>query len=937
MGNLPTTKNKSSNGNTLRNSSSIQRGNFLSSSRSQKLKVVKNSTIPRVSSFGNNILSSNLNGNNSNSMRNSAKLTIKAKDISIEKSSLFKPVSKVTDKTEINYIISTLSKHPLFSSLETDYLKTMLAKQMNRMQIKNNTLIYGKQNEPDFCYLLYKGTILIKDDDDVVQKEVKESELFGEEEIINNTMREYNAVCGSNSESIIFSLSKDNLLDAIKFIRKKNKENIDSFFNSYFPVMNMYDTIKKNLINDCVILYSFNEGVPINYQNNIYIIYSGEVNTIFDKEIAKVLRKGDIIGHRELIVPNAKPNISLMTKIQSEVIAIPYNVLKKVFPNNSYIYCVTFFMFYLCFQRSEILKNIDIGVLFKIYPLFSLQSILPNEVIYPKGDCLNEEVIVVLEGNIFKEQAMHYEAIRNTILYEKELIYNSHSVLVIEDLIAFPECVILRANNDKIKSVLNGMTLRDILNSTTKKKALQNMTVDLLKHCNCYNLSKIKLSELEKHISIEKYDHNVTIIKQGSKDLSKFYIIKSGYVSFYINNKFTRTLATNSPFGFKAYISNSPTRTATAIANGTCEVFAVSVKAFMNLVVNDNPQIMTYFKNKICLEDDTLTLPDFDNIRLLGKGSFGYVNLVKSKKNKYLYAIKAIPLMKIIQSDMYELIQNEKNILKMLDHNFLMKNVISLKNNDFVFIINEYIKGKTLSKIIKEASYFNKTQTQFYIGSLLVVIEYLHSNNFIHRDIKPDNIMINSNGYIKLIDFGTVKETSSRNGTTHTIIGTPHYMAPEVIMGQSYSSSVDFWSIGICLYEFYIGKVPFGSDLKDPNDIYKAVLNTESVPYPNSMHDREAMSLINGMLAKDINKRLVGPEIKKHPWFEGFNWKGLDDMSLAAPIRPSGNDYDDNNSKTSNYLNMLKVLASSNENRNSNKKEITPLDIEKGEKWLKDF
>ena len=119
---------------------------------------------------------------------------------------------------------------------------------MNRMQIKMNTLIYGKQNEPDFCYLVYKGKIIIKDDDDVLQKEVKESELFGEEEIINNTMREYNASCDSNSESIIFSLSKDSLLDAIKFIRKKNKENIDSFFSSYFPVMNMYDTIKKTTI-----------------------------------------------------------------------------------------------------------------------------------------------------------------------------------------------------------------------------------------------------------------------------------------------------------------------------------------------------------------------------------------------------------------------------------------------------------------------------------------------------------------------------------------------------------------------------------------------------------------------------------------------------------------------------------------------------------------
>jgi cGMP-dependent protein kinase len=278
----------------------------------------------------------------------------------------------------------------------------------------------------------------------------------------------------------------------------------------------------------------------------------------------------------------------------------------------------------------------------------------------------------------------------------------------------------------------------------------------------------------------------------------------------------------------------------------------------------------------------------------------------------------------------------------MLDHNFLMKNVISLKNNEFVFLINEYIRGKTLSKLLKDSGPFTKQQAQFYIASLIIVIQYLHSNHFIHRDIKPENVMVNSNGYIKLIDFGTVKETSSKNGTALTIIGTPHYMAPEVMKGIAYNCSVDYWSVGVCLYEFIFGKVPFAPEHKDPNEIYKAINNyidcKTNIRFPSGYKDVELVNLLNGMLARDCNKRIKYNELMKHKWFEGFNWKELVEMNLNVPYKPGGSDLDDLNCKGSNYMTALKTLVFNNSNSNSSKhKELTKWDYEKGEKWLKEF
>lgn len=156
----------------------------------------------------------------------------------------------------------------------------------------------------------------------------------------------------------------------------------------------------------------------------------------------------------------------------------------------------------------------------------------------------------------------------------------------------------------------------------------------------------------------------------------------------------------------------------------------------------------------------------------------------------------------------------------------MMQFIRSFKDNNFIFFLVEYIKGMELFDVIREiGSYLyiiifsgllNTYDSQFYIGSLLLCMEYLHTNNIIYRDIKPENIMVDDKGYMRLIDMGTAKFLKGKGGRTYTIIGTPHYMAPEILTGKGYSYSVDLWSIGICLYEFMCGGVPYAEDADDP-------------------------------------------------------------------------------------------------------------------------
>ncbi len=179
---------------------------------------------------------------------------------------------------------------------------------------------------------------------------------------------------------------------------------------------------------------------------------------------------------------------------------------------------------------------------------------------------------------------------------------------------------------------------------------------------------------------------------------------------------------------------------------------------------------------------------------------------------------------------------------------------------------------------IREIGLLGTYDSQFYISQLILSVEYLHSQKIIYRDIKPENIMVDQKGYLKLIDMGTAKVLSVNYGVsrTFTIIGTPHYMAPEIINGKGYSLFIDLWSIGVCLYEFMCGYVPFGDDVEDPYQIYQEIINT-NLSYPNYMNDKKAIKLIEQLLNKMPEIRLGQSfaSLKRHTWFENFDWVPL--------------------------------------------------------------
>jgi cGMP-dependent protein kinase len=259
-------------------------------------------------------------------------------------------------------------------------------------------------------------------------------------------------------------------------------------------------------------------------------------------------------------------------------------------------------------------------------------------------------------------------------------------------------------------------------------------------------------------------------------------------------------------------------RTATATAKEDSEVFYLEKKDFDSVV---DANMKEYLSNRLYLQDDTVQLSDLVFYKNLGKGSYGNVSLVKNIKNNFFYAIKNISNKQILYCKLCKNIELERSILLQIDHPFIVKLVKTLKDKNYIYYLMDYIKGKELYEVLLEIGLLSKFQTQFYIGSIMLAVKYLHERKFIFRDIKPENIMVLTNGYIKLIDFGTAKVLKDK---TNSIIGTPQYMAPEVIMGDYYSYEIDYWSIGVCLYEFYCGNIPFGESANEPLDIYVGII-----------------------------------------------------------------------------------------------------------------
>lgn len=313
------------------------------------------------------------------------------------------------------------------------------------------------------------------------------------------------------------------------------------------------------------------------------------------------------------------------------------------------------------------------------------------------------------------------------------------------------------------------------------------------------------------------------------------------------------------------------------------------------------------------------TIEDFEKIKLISRGAFGKVYLARKRKTGDLYAVKMLKKDDMVRKNMVDRVMTERNIMAGNNNSFVVKLYYAFQSEKYLYLVMEYMNGGDLASLLQNLGYFDEQMTRHYIAETVLALEYLHTRDIIHRDLKPDNMLVGNDGHIKLTDFGLShigllddsvsnmkvqadqreeeeedllpstegfqsvptadRVVSLRRSirSSRRVVGTPDYLAPEALLGTGHGAPLDWWALGVIMFEFLTGCPPFNDET--PEAIFQNILGGD-VPWAELPPETspEARDLLKRLLCEDPNERIGTKsvdDIKNHPFFARVNWETL--------------------------------------------------------------
>ena len=828
-----------------------------------------NTEQPNTTNTNTNANTNNINNNNNNQSN------VKLNDTENNELTLY----------EMDKIHQVLSDIFLFEGLTEDIIQLIMS-ELVRMKLPHGKFIYERGFEGNFFFIVGEGKVNIVHNKKIVRS-YAQWECFGHMSLLCDhgpTKAKNSAQC--EGDVMLYVLDGENFQTIRKELIKVRLEEQFNFIKQ-IPIFASLDAVAKYNIAEKITLNEYEEGDKIidskmkntnnddnnnnnnntspsvstnskHYNNNhniLFLIKDGCVEVRRQHRKIRELGVNEYFGVEKILFDELfKSSVNIIAICPTTCYQISKGDLVEALGVN-YKDIILLSLFKCFIQNHHYFNNVfpekNIEHIFKGFTLEFYQN---KEDIYSNTKS-NKRIIVIIEGNIIHAQNKNPIASRGNIIGEDIIKDN---IELSQHIQAFPNLISLECEVSKLFKILH---LDDEVNKHLRemKRVNQLKKISVLKF-----LSEHILTQLQSEITKTKYKPNDIIVKEGSSGF-QFFLIKKGRVTIEKNGVFIREIEKGNCFGEMALVSDNSTninnnsnnnndesciRTATvkAVDNVTC--FVLSKQSF-NLILN-NQHVRSFINNKIAMQNTEITLANLYHVKALGKGRFGNVILTRYKKN--YYALKAVSIKQVSKDRMSKYLLSEKNVLLQLDHPFIMKLVRTLKDETNCYFLMEYVNGQTLNEYINNRCLLQQVdELRFYSASLLLIVNYIQTKNVIHRDIKPNNIMIDKNGYIKLIDFGTAKIVDDY---TSTVIGTPQYTAPEVMKGKGYSMSCDYWTIGIIAYEIFYGKVPFGNNSgNDIVAIYNSILHDQP-QFSTNVNYKSIDDFIRMLLEKKVNKRI---------------------------------------------------------------------------------
>jgi cGMP-dependent protein kinase len=854
-------QNENKNKGLINNINDTNNNNIKSNSNNNKnaqtLKLAKNQPITT------NINNININ---INQISKNSEITEKNNNNENESEKIVKAVLNIEEKQNLKEIFSN---HFLFKN-KSNQLILSIIDSLEMMFVKKDETLFKQGDKGYYFYVIKEGKIELVTEYGL--KTLNENDTFGELALIQNKKRTASAKALENCKLLLLNGKKFR-----EIISEKTETDFKERMNilSASPIFSSLDNNKLNALASGLICCSFEPNQKILYKGDIgqsiYIIKTGKVKCLNGEREIRFLGPKDYFGEGSILF-NMNRSLTIHVEETTECYQLSESFLIETLGKDfkqEIVYSISKNAFY----KSPIMKSFSNPVYFqKIIENCTIKSYEDNEVILKKDEDENykRKLYVLLSGNLIEKETTNIVASRGELYGDVILKYNK-----------FPKYTIIGVNGVKLVEfewdlIIDkfglGLNSKKIFSLFSKVENLRNISLFKETPTN-------KLVDIVKLMKKKAYKKDQVIFREGEVG-DILYMIKKGTVHIFKDKKQIREYGQGVCFGEIALLYNEP-RTATAISVCDSSIYCLTKNDFKT-VLDDN--MVSYLMKKMALEDSFNTsLDNLYYVKSLGHGKFGDVSLVHNDKT--FFAIKAVNRKAAEkQKILIKYYIQERAILLGLQHPFIMKLVKTFKREDKIFFLLEYICGRTMNNYLNSRTskqIKNFKETIFYLATLFVAVDYLNSRNICHRDLKPDNIIIDERGYLKIIDFGN---SITLNGFTNTMTGTPHYMAPEILLRGGYGFSCDYWSIGIIAYQTYYDKYPFGDDAKDPIEVYKEVIKKKLV---FKSGDQKMIQLIKSLLTKKVAERICSLEkAKELDAFENFNWDDLLDFKIVPQYIP---------------------------------------------------
>lgn len=413
-------------------------------------------------------------------------------------------------------------------------------------------------------------------------------------------------------------------------------------------------------------------------------------------------------------------------------------------------------------------------------------------------------------------------------------------------------------------------------------------------------MSESDLEKMTASLEKETFESGESIIRQGNTG-DHFYIISEGSVAVFRTNADTKAedkladLKTGDYFGEKALLSED-TRQASCVATSKVVCLTLGREDFVDMMGTIDEMMAKEGTTQVAAEvveeptafTGSMTLADLNVMVTLGCGAFGRVKLCKTDTGgqEVYYALKCQSKTAIVESGLEEHVLNEMRVMRKVDHPLIAKLFVALQDSKFIYFVLELLQGGELFTHLRSKGKLPEQSARFYSASVVYAFATIHAKRIAYRDLKPENLVMDVNGYVKLVDFGLAKQLLS--GKTWTLCGTPDYLAPEIILNEGHDLAVDYWALGVLIFEMVVGAPPFYAE--DPMEVYEKILSGN--PAMPTFFTRNLSDLIKKLLRSQQGKRLGNTKggtaaVIKHKWFSSFDWTGLENADMKAPYKPS--------------------------------------------------